>query len=151
MDKVFVGRPRAFRTPDELKNLIGEYLEYLHENEGTPFTLTGLAFFIGVNVDTLYEYRSKDDFSDVFAKIYQYAHMQYEQGMLTSARPQGWIFALKNHFKWKDDRNINLNQQITINSVLSSLDSPNKQPEIIEGEVVSAPQEEDFLMLEAPN
>lgn len=142
------GRPRAIKSVEDMENSVKKYLEHLAMNEGMPFTLTGLAFFMGVDAETLTNYGKDPRFFGIWKDIKRYLHMQYENGLLTSTRPVAYMFALKNHFGWRDEKNVNITQ-VNISGVLSSLDREKNDPEIIQGEIVDSPQEIEEISQEA--
>lgn len=94
------GRKPAFSSPDELWAAACEYFEWVHENplyeskafayqgEVTVETLpkmramteAGLCFFLDIGTSTLHDYKKKEDFSDVIAKIEQVIFTQKFEG-----------------------------------------------------------------------
>lgn len=94
------GRPPKYETPEQLEIKILEYFSYLKEADEFP-TVTGLALFLGFcSRQGLYEYRDKDEFSDLVKRALTVVESHYEN-RLNSGAPTGAIFALKN-MNWKD-------------------------------------------------
>lgn len=53
------GRPLKFKTPEELEAKIEAYYEWAKENK-KHITVTGLAWFLDTNRQTLLDYESED-------------------------------------------------------------------------------------------
>ena len=72
-----------------------------------PFTVTGLAVFLGTTRDTLMDYEKKygDKFSDTIKKAKQAIYAFTEESLFTN-KPTGPIFSLKNNYDWKDRKEL---------------------------------------------
>jgi hypothetical protein len=90
------GRPRIWDSPDQLSKLVDQYFE---SNE-TP-TLSGLALFLNIDRQTLYNYKERDEFFDILKKATSKVESIYEQRAIYQNNPTGVIFALKN-MGWTD-------------------------------------------------
>ena len=91
-----VGRPLIFKTTQELQSLIDNYFA----NEDKP-TLAGLAYELGINRQTLYNYAERDEFIDIIKRAREYVESKYETRLVYDNSPTGVIFALKN-MGWRD-------------------------------------------------
>lgn len=108
------GRPAYFETPDDLEKQIEEYFNSctikVDDNGGIisygeTVSITGLAFYLGFESrQSFYDYEQKPEFSYTIKRARLRVEMFYEKA-LTSAKPTGAIFALKN-FGWKDKQEI---------------------------------------------
>lgn len=91
-----IGRPLIFETPEKLSEAVNQYFE----EEKKP-TLAGLAYALGINRQTLYNYGERDDFLDIIKRARERVEATYEERLVYGSQPTGVIFALKN-MGWKD-------------------------------------------------
>ena len=109
----FTGRPPKFQDPEELEKKIAEYFEDCDKND-KPYTVTGLAYTLGISVQQLRNYKTavddinflvqldssvKAELSLIVKRAYQMCEMYAEKRLLDSKcnkSPVGYIFALKN-------------------------------------------------------
>ena len=112
------GRPLKFISVEELESKIEEYFEYcdntivkkiLNKNQEViaeitkPYTITGLAHWLGTNRQTLINYEKKDGFFDTIKDAKSRIEACYEErALLGDNSPVVSIFTLKNNFNWKD-------------------------------------------------
>lgn len=73
--------------------------EYVEKVVETP-TITWLALYLSCDIETIKNYKEKDDFSRPIKEAYMKVQRAYEE-RLQWTTPTGAIFALKN-FDWKD-------------------------------------------------
>lgn len=103
------GRPPKWTSPEEIKKLGDEYFDSFKEggeNHGKPITVTGLAYHLDTNRQTLCDYQNNDEFTDTISRLKLRVEMFAEQ-RLYEGSATGPIFALKN-FGWKDSQDMNL-------------------------------------------
>lgn len=107
-----MGRPKKFKTVEELQELINTYFDSCFEidaktgvtYQSRPFTVSGLAYALGTSRQTLMRYEKEfTEYSDTIllakARIEQYA----EEQLFKLRNPNGAIFALKNNWRgWED-------------------------------------------------
>ena len=109
----FTGRPPKFMDAEELEKKIAEYFEDC-DNEDKPYTVTGLAYTLGISVQQLRDYKNavdninilkqldnsvKAELSNIVKRAYQMCEMYAEKRLLDAKcnkSPVGYIFALKN-------------------------------------------------------
>ncbi|MBO0962353.1 hypothetical protein J1P26_21860 [Neobacillus sp. MM2021_6] len=122
------GRPLKFRSVKALQKKIDEYFESCFEEQWIeyddiwrpildrngevvkhqvkPFTITGLASFLGTTRQGLINYEQRDEFYDTIknakVKIEAYA----EEALYKPKIAAGVIFNLKNNFGWEDKQGI---------------------------------------------
>ena len=92
----FTGRPPKFIDADELEKKIAEYFEDC-DNEDKPYTVTGLAYTLGITVKQLRDYKNavdninilkqldnsvKAELSNVVKRAYQMCEMYAEKRLL---------------------------------------------------------------------
>lgn len=131
------GRPPIFETPEDLERKVEEYFNSctikVDEigsiiNYGDTVSITGLAFHLGFESrQSFYDYEAKNEFSYTIKRARLRVEMFYER-CLTSAKPTGAIFALKN-FGWKDTQEIkhNIQRNVLSNDPLAD-DTANDSP-----------------------
>ena len=101
-----VGRPRAFKSVEEVEEKINAYFNYCEEKE-KPYTMSGLAYYLEVSRQTLVNYSYKDEYFDTIKKARDRIQMQLEENALSNnANPTFTIFNLKNNFGWKEQSEI---------------------------------------------
>ena len=89
------GRPPAWKSVEELQSKIDQYKEYL-KTENKPPTIAGLSYYIGVDRQTVYNYKAKDEYFGTIKRFVDWIIMTYEETSLTSSSA-GIIFLMKNY------------------------------------------------------
>lgn len=101
------GRPFTFKSPEELQKKINAYWEYCEENE-RPRTYTGLAYYLGVTRQTLFNYNKRDKFTPILDRAKARIEMDLDERLQTMGNSTaGIIFSLKNNYGWTDKTEIN--------------------------------------------
>lgn len=125
------GRPPKFETPEEMQAVIdayfaecdphiveSQYVEKLKNGQykvktikrvsnPVPYTMSGLAFALGMSRQALLDYKKKDKFLDTIKNARAQIERSVEEGMLSSnGVVAGHIFNLKNNFGWQDRHEI---------------------------------------------
>lgn len=98
------GRPRSFQTPEELQQQVEQYLHDCWVNERAP-SMVGLARFLDISRQTLYDYENHDGFPDTIKKAREAIEDEWVQKLAKNST--GAIFMLKN-FGWTDKQEIDL-------------------------------------------
>ena len=113
-----VGRPPKFKSVEEIEAKIEEYKKHL-DIDNKPPTIAGLAYYLGIDRNTLYNYSAKDEFFSTIKRAKAKVEEDIENWILTNKyNPAAWIFNLKNNF-WRKDKietenNTTMNWEITI-------------------------------------
>ena len=116
-----VGRPRAFKSVEEVEEKINAYFNYCEEKE-KPYTMSGLAYYLEVSRQTLVNYSNQDQFFDTIKKARDRVQMQLEENALSNkANPTFTIFNLKNNFDWKDKIEHSSSEVENINKNISNI------------------------------
>lgn len=116
-----VGRPRAFKSVEEVEEKINAYFNYCEEKE-KPYTMSGLAYYLEVSRQTLVNYSYKDEYFDTIKKARDKVQMQLEENALSNkANPTFTIFNLKNNFDWKDKIEHSSSEVENINKNVSNI------------------------------
>jgi hypothetical protein len=96
-----VGRPRAFKSVEEVEEKINAYFNYCEEKE-KPYTMSGLAYYLGIDRKTLLNYSKNEEYFHAIKKARDKVQMQLEECLYRLGNNSGVIFNLKNNFDWKD-------------------------------------------------
>lgn len=98
------GRPLAIPTPEEFERRSQAYFEDCEAKE-LPKTITGLAVWLGMWRDKIYEYGKRPAFSNTIKKITAVCEDYLIQRAIKAPNPAGPIFILKN-MGWTDRREV---------------------------------------------
>lgn len=125
-----MGKPLKFKSPEELAKRIDEYFHYCDTHttievmkngervevpDPKPYTVSGLAYYLGTTRRTLLDYEAKNDeyfhtIRAAKAKIEAFV----EESLWTPKIAQGVVFNLKNNFGWKEQQDINMSGDLDI-------------------------------------
>lgn len=94
------GRPLKFTSEKELSQGIEEYFA-LKDIEEKPYTMSGLAYHLGVDRLTLLNYSKKEEFFNTVKRARERVEMWWEENLHGNS-VTGTIFNLKNNFGWRD-------------------------------------------------
>lgn len=67
-----------------------------------PYTMSGLAYALGVDRDTILNYGKRDEFFGTVKRAREKVHRDVERRLMDGGQAAGPIFNLKNNFGWKD-------------------------------------------------
>ncbi len=112
------GRPLKFKSPEELQAKIDAYYEWAKENK-KHITITGLAWFLDTNRQTLLRYEEDDSellksvsedvrqaFRDTVKRAKARIEMEYEESLYNKNSAVGAIFTLKNNYNYVDKQEV---------------------------------------------
>lgn len=120
------GRPMTYSNPEELEHVIQLYFDTCDRQE-RPYTVSGLAFAVGMTRDQLIKYQERPEFMDTIKYAKQKVAVYVEEQLYRkSGSVTGIIFSLKNNFGWKDTIE-NVNKNLDLNELLNRIeisDSP---------------------------
>ncbi|MBU8770325.1 DNA-packaging protein [Cytobacillus oceanisediminis] len=123
-------RPLKFETAEELSERISEYfyscdtnMKVMFTKEGDPievpdpkpYTISGLAYFLGTNRQTLLNYEEREEFVDTIRAAKARIEAFVEESLWVPKIAQGVVFNLKNNFGWKEQQDINMSGELEIN------------------------------------
>ena len=111
-----MGRPKAFKSVEELEALIDDYFAtdaYMGEGDNRQFvpTISGLALHLDITTATLRNYGKDEDFFSTIKRAKQRVELSLEQ-RLAGNNVAGSIFNLKNNFDWKDKTESDINAKV---------------------------------------
>lgn len=125
-----MARPLMFETVEELSERISEYFHQCDTNikvrftkdgdpievpDPKPYTISGLAYFLGTNRQTLLNYEEREEFVDTIRAAKARIEAFVEESLWTPKIAQGVVFNLKNNFGWKEQQDINMSGEMEIN------------------------------------
>lgn len=113
-----VGKPLAFKSVEELTKKTEEYFDYCDNrvksayveklggnvdiSDPAPYTMSGLARYLGIDRDTLINYSHKEEYFGTIKAARMRVHEDVETRLMEGKAQTGAIFNLKNNFGWKD-------------------------------------------------
>lgn len=101
------GRPRFYKTAEDLAEACGAYFERCIEDQVGP-TITGLALHLGYSrKEQLYQQRRDAAYTWVVDRARLMVEQGYEQVLRSGMNPAGAIFALKN-MQWSDKQELDV-------------------------------------------
>lgn len=118
------GRPPIFKTAEEMQKIIDDYFDYcdnrmkeIHAKEGgvvavnvpEPYTMSGLAYALGMDRRSLLNYSKKEEFFPTVKEARNRVQMDVERRLMETSNQAGAIFNLKNNFDWKDKTEVDQN------------------------------------------
>ena len=116
-----VERPKIFNDVKEVEEKINAYFNYCEEKE-KPYTMSGLAYYLGIDRKTLLNYSKNEEYFHTIKKARDKVQMQLEENALSNkANPTFTIFNLKNNFDWKDKIEHSSSEVENINKNISNI------------------------------
>lgn len=123
-----VGRPRAYKTPQELEAAIDLYFITIEE-KGRPPTVSGLALALGFSSrQSIYDYQNIKEFTYTIKRAITRIEDYCETQLLKGGRCTGAIFWAKNH-GWRDKQEIDFNNGGEQKDGFEFVDPPGKEKE----------------------
>ncbi len=110
------GRPRQYKTVEEMQEVIDCYFDDCKENE-SPVTVSGLALALDLSRQGLLNYEGRDEFVDTIKRAKQRVEIALETHLLIGRNVTGAIFNLKNNFGWKDKHEVEQTGNVTVEIV----------------------------------
>ncbi|WP_313798808.1 terminase small subunit [Cytobacillus sp.] len=125
-----MAKPLKFKSPEELSERISEYFFHCDRNmkvmfnkdgepievpDPKPYTISGLAYFLGTNRQTLLNYEERDEYFDTIRAAKAKIEAFVEESLWKPKIAQGVVFNLKNNFGWKEQQDINMSGELEIN------------------------------------
>lgn len=98
-----------YKSEEELSKGIEEYFEDCKKRE-KPYTMTGLAVWLGIDRITLIRYGKKDKYATLVKKAKDRVEQQIEENYLDGTfNTTAAIFNLKANYKWDDGNKVEIN------------------------------------------
>ena len=89
------GRPMIYKTPQELEKLIDQYFKDCVKRKRPP-TIAGLAYWLNVDRQTIYNYENRDEFFGTIKRARDKIIMNIEEELILKGN-SGTIFLAKNY------------------------------------------------------
>ena len=113
-EKLKAGRHLLYKTPEELESKINEYFAE-QEAKKEPLTMSGLAYFLGVDRDSLINYSHREAFFGTVKRARDRVIAETESRLLKAGTPTvGCIFWLKNNAGWVDKQEIETTSRVSL-------------------------------------
>lgn len=163
------GRPLKFETVEKLDQAIAAYFDMCDPHQETrlvesgvnnkgetiflerkvmteqqPYTVSGLARTLGIDRDTLVNYRKRDKYFGSIDAAYTRCH-EYAESQLYGRAATGAAFSLKNNWGWRDRQEIDHTSKDQPIPLLAGLAPAKLEVEDDDGSTASAddsPQED---------
>ncbi|MDA3807753.1 MAG: terminase small subunit [Thiomicrorhabdus sp.] len=103
-----VGRPKCWDSPEELQAQIDTYFNHC-DNKEKPYTIAGLAVFLEVDRQTIYNYEKKQQFFDTIKKARDRIYNFLEEWCIMKGNA-GTIFVMKN-YGYTDKQEVQYSEQ----------------------------------------
>ena len=114
------GRPRIFNSVEEIDSRIAEYKKYL-KKEDKPPTIAGLAYYLQIDRQTLYNYEKQDEYFGTIKRYREWVMMNLEEAAIVRGNG-GTVFVMKN-YGYTDKQEIEHSEQtVTIVNSLPRCD-----------------------------
>lgn len=128
------GRPLKFPTVEILQKKIDDYFascwrkeydangnpltnpetgEYV-KKQTAPYTVSGLAVYLGTFRATLMDYTERDEYYNTIKEAKEKCYAYVEDYLFTGKNPVGAIFSLKNNYGWTDVTKIDATTRIIV-------------------------------------
>lgn len=104
MQEAKIGNDNAlkYKNIEDLQKGIDKYFQECDEKE-KPYTMSGLAYSLGIDRKTLINYGERDSYSTLIKKAKQKVECQLEENALIGKSNSTFtIFNLKNNYGWRD-------------------------------------------------
>lgn len=108
------------------KNGLNYLVEVTHKvmTQQKPYTVTGLAVWLGTSRETLINYGEKEQYFDTIKAAKDRCEHFAEQQLYTANNVTGTIFSLKNNWDWKDKSEVET-RNLDVNKLLEDLEDDN--------------------------
>jgi hypothetical protein len=129
------GQPLKFKSAKELQTRIDDYFDHCDNRYRSkfdtssnkevaylwpePYTVGGLAVWLGTNRQTLINYEERDDYFDIIKTAKARIEHDLEVRAIEARQPAGTIFVLKNGFNWRDESHQTFHGEIKTSSELT--------------------------------
>ena len=113
------GRPKIFKSVEDIEKRLGEYKQYLKEEDKPP-TIAGLAYYLRVDRQTIYNYAKDDEFFDTIKRYRDWVLMTIEETCIDKGNG-GTVFIAKN-YGYTDKQEVDLSHTGHISVTTSMID-----------------------------
>ena len=125
------GRPRKFKTPEELQVKIKAFFSMCYDKSLHP-TITGLAIFLETTRKTLMNYKNDTAFYPLIKKAKETCGHYLEQRAISGAAVAGEIFLMKANHGYREERDITLNVSLDVDKLYAKSLKTANSPQLAE-------------------
>ena len=109
-----VGRPRMFKSPEQMMNKALEFQKICLKND-RPFLFISFASWMGVHSTTVSEYAKFPEFTETVKNIQQMAEIALIEGGMTGRyNPSMSIFLAKNNHGYTDQQHLEVSGKLDL-------------------------------------
>lgn len=120
------GRSKLYNSKEEMQKIIDTYFS-LCDKLKKPYTMSGLANALNMSRQSLINYSKDEEFFDTIKKAKAEVEQQLEENALMGkANSTFTIFNLKNNYGWKDQVEINKEENGIIGDLIGALNNVKK-------------------------
>lgn len=112
------GRPLIYKTANELEKLIEQYFKDCTKRNRPP-TIAGLAYWLNVDRQTIYNYENRDEFFGTIKRARDRIIMNIEEELIVKGN-SGTIFLAKN-YGYSDKQEVEQNTTIKSDGFIEAL------------------------------
>lgn len=113
---------KKYKDEKELKTLIDKYFLDC-EDRKVPYTMSGLAYAIGIDRTTLINYGKDELFSTLIKNAKDKVEAQLEENALMGKSNATFtIFNLKNNYGWKDQQEVKTTNEVSFSPLQSAIE-----------------------------
>lgn len=109
-----------YKDSEELISKIEEYF-FCCNQQHRPYTISGLALFLGLSTETLRKYEKEygdTEYADIIKWAKQRVEEYAEEGLYDKSKSSGSKFVLQNNFGWADKQDVNKTVNVKLEDVL---------------------------------
>jgi len=137
------GRPLEFKSVEELQKRIDEYFDYCDNKtkevysekmgnmvvpDPEPYAMSGLAYYLGVDRQTILNYEKKQAFFGTVKRARERVEADIERRMNSKDTfTPGLIFNAKNNFGWKDKTEQDVNHTGPVEFIVKTFNDTKKK------------------------
>ena len=120
-----MGRKKLYSSANEMQKIIDKYFIECDE-KGKPYTMSGLAYALDMDRKSLLNYSKDEKFLPTIKKAKLKIEQQLEESLYRLGNNSGIIFNLKNNYGWKDQVEINKEENGIIGDLIGALNNVKK-------------------------
>lgn len=100
------GRPKKFKSVEDIDERVKDYKKYIKDENSVP-TMAGLAYYLEIDRQTLYNYAKNEEFFDTIKKYRDWVLMKIEENC--AIRGHGGSIFLAKNYGYTDRQEVNVN------------------------------------------
>lgn len=121
-----MGRKKLYSSANDMQKIIDKYFIECDEKQ-KPYTMSGLAYALDMDRRSLLNYSKDEDFFPTIKKAREKIEQQLEENALMGKTNSTFtIFNLKNNYGWKDQVEINKEENGIVGELIGALNNVKK-------------------------